>query len=232
MGFPTTVSMNLVSLHFVLFFQPAPHFSKGMVVGWGALSPLSKLSGWAPGPAGDMANGARGWILWTSLGIMCADSFISLIPVVADYVNDFISKDHSVVGEDITNIHETETEDRLVPMSWVLTGVTTSVIIGTILVWVVFGHDGIKPWATILGFVLGGMLSIIGCVGSMCPRLLQLTRPSQSPCSRRNRFEPSFWSRQDIAVILRLDTARECRRKYHRRRSGRSGSTTVSWFNK
>lgn len=140
-----------------------------MIVGWAVLSPLSKLSGWAPGPVGDMTNGARGWILWTSLGIMCADSFVSLVPVLADYINNFISKrrkDYSVVDE---GNHEPETEDRLVPMSWVLTGVTISVIVGTLLVWIVFGHDGIKPWATVIGFILGGMLSIIGCVYLICP---------------------------------------------------------------
>jgi OPT oligopeptide transporter protein len=147
-----------------------------MVVGWAVLSPLSKLSGWAPGPVGDMANGARGWILWTSLGIMCADSLVSLMPVIVDYVNDFIlmrQKHHSAIDEDNIDTHETshetETEDRLVPMTWVLTGVTTSVLIGSILVWIVFGDDGIKPWATILGFMLGGMLSIIGYVCSLCP---------------------------------------------------------------
>ncbi|KAF7320213.1 hypothetical protein MKEN_00805800 [Mycena kentingensis (nom. inval.)] len=62
MGFSTTVSMAL-----------------GMIVGWGILSPISKLSGWAPGPVGDMTNGARGWILWTSLAIMCSDSLVSLM---------------------------------------------------------------------------------------------------------------------------------------------------------
>jgi hypothetical protein len=114
-----------------------------------------------------MSNGARGWILWTSLGIMCADSFVSLIPVIADYVNDLLSKrqkDYSAV-DDVK--HETETEDRLVPISWVLTGATASVFAGTFLVWIVFGHDGIKPWATILAFILGSMLSIIGYVSSI-----------------------------------------------------------------
>ena len=138
-----------------------------MVVGWAVLSPLSKLSGWAPGPVGDMTNGARGWILWTSLGIMCADSFVSLFPVVVDYINAFISKqrkDYVAVDEGNTDTHETETDDRLVPMSWVLAGVIISVLIGTIIVWIVFGRDDVKPWATVLGFILGGMLSIIGCV--------------------------------------------------------------------
>jgi len=58
--------------------------------------------------------------------------------------------------------HETETEDRLVPTSWVLYGLLVSVVVGTVLVWIVFGQEGIKPWATLLGFILGGMLSIIG----------------------------------------------------------------------
>lgn len=43
MGFPTTASMNL-----------------GMLCGWAFLAPLSKLSGWAPGPVGSTVNGARG----------------------------------------------------------------------------------------------------------------------------------------------------------------------------
>ncbi|KAG6813404.1 hypothetical protein H0H92_011382 [Tricholoma furcatifolium] len=148
MGFPTTLSMNL-----------------GMFVGWAILSPLSKLSGWAPGPVGDMATGARGWILWTSLGIMCADSFVSLLPVLVEYVVDLFSKrDKSQAhAENSTMDHnETETEDRLVPASWVIGGLGLSIFVGTILVWLVFGHDGIKPWATVLGYILGGMLSIFG----------------------------------------------------------------------
>lgn len=131
-----------------------------MLVGWAILSPLSKLSGWAPGPVGDMSNGARGWILWTSLGIMCADSFVSLLPVLYEYTMKAIKQSDLGVSPDSDN--ETETEDRLVPMKWVTRGLLGSIVIGTGLVWLVFGHEGIKPWATILGFILGGMLSIIG----------------------------------------------------------------------
>ncbi|KAL1708200.1 OPT oligopeptide transporter protein-domain-containing protein [Schizophyllum commune] len=71
MGFPTTLSMNL-----------------GMFVGWAILSPISKHNGWAPGPVGDMTTGARGWILWTSLAIMCTDSLVSLLPVIYEYIVD------------------------------------------------------------------------------------------------------------------------------------------------
>ncbi|KAJ7756510.1 OPT oligopeptide transporter protein-domain-containing protein [Mycena maculata] len=143
MGFPTTLSMSL-----------------GMLLGWAILSPLAKLSGWAPGPVGDMTDGARGWILWTSLAIMCADSLVSLLPVIAEYVAGLLPQRgqavHAKEDDDI------ETEERLVPNSWVVGGVLVSVIVGTFLVWIVFGNDGIKPWATLLGFLLGGLLSILG----------------------------------------------------------------------
>ncbi|PPR00882.1 hypothetical protein CVT24_000367, partial [Panaeolus cyanescens] len=146
MGFPTTMSMNL-----------------GMLTGWAFLSPLSKLMGWAPGSVGDMSNGARGWILWISLGIMCADSVISLLPVVFEYtINSVRNYRRGGYTELSSRNHETETEDRLVPTSWVIIGVISSISVGTVLVWVVFGEEGIKPWATLLGYILGGFLSIIG----------------------------------------------------------------------
>lgn len=150
MGFSTMVSMNL-----------------GMFVGWAVLSPLSKLSGWAPGPVGDMSNGARGWILWVALGIMCTDSLVSLVPVVWEFICDFVRplrSSYSRIGENrpAKVDHEDETPDRLVPMSWVSVGLSVSIVVGTILVWIVFGHDGIKPWATVIGFFLGGLLSVIG----------------------------------------------------------------------
>lgn len=134
--------------------------SLGMLLGWGVLSPLSKLSGWAPGPVGDMTDGARGWILWTSLAIMCADSLVSLLPVVVEYLVELFPRrgQETRAKED----YDTETEDRLVPNTWVVGGLLVSVILGTLLVWIVFGDDGIKPWATLLSFALGGLLSILG----------------------------------------------------------------------
>ncbi|EIW84353.1 OPT oligopeptide transporter [Coniophora puteana RWD-64-598 SS2] len=144
MGFPTTLSMNL-----------------GMLVGWGILSPIAKHAGWAPGPVGDMSTGARGWILWVSLAIMCADSAVSLLPVVHEYALKLLpshNKDGAGEMEDL----EVESEDRLVPFRWVGYGLGGSVVFGTVLVWAVFGDEGIKPWATLLGFVMGGLLSILG----------------------------------------------------------------------
>ncbi|KIY73454.1 oligopeptide transporter [Cylindrobasidium torrendii FP15055 ss-10] len=143
MGYPVTLSMNF-----------------GMLTGWAILSPLSKHMGWAPGPVGSMTDGARGWILWISLAIMCADSLVSLLPVVAGYAKDVFGP---YLGWSTTAKEDNEVEppERLVPGSWVVIGWAVSVAVGTVLVWAVFGHDGIKPWATFLGFVLGGLLSVL-----------------------------------------------------------------------
>ncbi|KAH9058338.1 OPT oligopeptide transporter protein-domain-containing protein [Lactarius vividus] len=144
MGFPTTLSMNL-----------------GMLVGWGILSPLSKHYNWAPGPVGDMTTGARGWILWTSLAIMSSDSLVALIPVVWEYASKLIEK-HDVDGHGSDHDLDDETDDRLVPTRWVLWGIACSTAAGILVVWLVFGGEGIKPWATAISFILGTLLSILG----------------------------------------------------------------------
>ncbi|KAI0259895.1 OPT oligopeptide transporter [Gloeopeniophorella convolvens] len=144
MGFPTTLSMNL-----------------GMLVGWGILSPLSKYYEWAPGPVGDMTTGARGWILWTSLAIMSSDSLVALVPVAWEYVINLVTK-RGAAAQGSEDDHEVETEDRLVPRRWVLWGIGASVVSGIFVVWLVFGKEGIKPWATLISFVTGALLSILG----------------------------------------------------------------------
>lgn len=68
------------------------------------------------------------------------------------------------IGDAVTDDKEVETEDRLVPTRWVIWGSTGSVVSGTILVWLVFGHEGIKPWATVIGYIMGALLSVLGYV--------------------------------------------------------------------
>jgi uncharacterized oligopeptide transporter (OPT) family protein len=54
------------------------HMLLGAIVGWGVLSPLAKIKGWAPGAVDDWESGSKGWIVWISLAIMLADSVVSL----------------------------------------------------------------------------------------------------------------------------------------------------------
>lgn len=131
-------------------------------MGWAVLSPLATKEGWATVPVRDMAMGARGWILWVALAIMCTDALVSLLPVVFEVFRGiFLCQPFGRPAK------ESETEDRLVPNTWVMGGLVVSIACGTMLVWVVFGSEGIKPWATFLGFLLGGTLSIIGYVSGL-----------------------------------------------------------------
>lgn len=157
-----------------------------MLVGWGILSPLAKYKGWAPGAVGmsnplpfsktkyyltprwydfsaSMQDGARGWILWVALAIMSAESVISLVPVALELVRSIqrIGTSPQPSAED-SGEQDIEPEERLVPIKWVLYGIGTSLLGGTSLVWFVFGSEGIKPWATVLGFALGAVLSLLG----------------------------------------------------------------------
>ena len=57
---------------------------------------------------------------------------------------------------------EIEPPERLVPLSWVQWGLGGSGLLGVLLVWWVFGSDGIHPWATAIGLVLASVLALIG----------------------------------------------------------------------
>ena len=138
-----------------------------MFVGWAILSPISKHAEWAPGHVGDQTNGARGWILWVALAIMSADSLISVIPVAAEFathLNPFKNWTEPPADEIDSDSDSGEVEPpiRLVPKNWIVAGVYTSVIGGTFVIWLVFGNEGIRWWATILSFGLGGVLSLLG----------------------------------------------------------------------
>lgn len=57
---------------------------------------------------------------------------------------------------------EHEPPERLVPLSWVVWGLGISGVLGVGLVWFVFGHDGIQPWATAVGLILASGLAVVG----------------------------------------------------------------------
>lgn len=77
---PFRVVSDSETLDIGIIMGPATtfHMLLGAIVGWGILSPLAKIKGWAPGPVDDWESGSKGWIVWISLAIMLADSVISL----------------------------------------------------------------------------------------------------------------------------------------------------------
>lgn len=142
-----------------------------MLVGWGLLSPLSKYMEWAPGPVGDMTTGARGWILWVSLSIMVTDSLVSLAPIVFGAMRKLLlgfgnrrprTRDSGVDEDGDSDQDEPHSPSELVPQKWITWGLSGTTVLGIVLVWFVFGAEGIKPWATFFGFIFGGVLSILG----------------------------------------------------------------------
>ena len=86
---------------------------------------------------------------------MCSDSIVSLMPMLVEFVTQ------SRESHDGSDDFEVETPDRLVPLRWVYWGFGTSVTVGTFMLWTVFGSDGIKPWASLLGYMIGGLLSVL-----------------------------------------------------------------------
>lgn len=113
-----------------------------------------------------MEDGARGWILWVALAVMCAESVVSLLPVILEFAKGLEKAVRRLGagrnGEDADTSDEEESEERLVPNSWIVQGIAASVVVGTAIVWAIFGADGIRPWATILAFGIGSVLGLLG----------------------------------------------------------------------
>ncbi|KAK4060695.1 hypothetical protein Trihar35433_10103 [Trichoderma harzianum] len=71
-------SLAYVGQGIIMGTETTLHMTLGAIIGWGVLSPLAKVKGWAPGPVDDWENGSKGWIVWVSLAIMLVDAVVSL----------------------------------------------------------------------------------------------------------------------------------------------------------
>lgn len=105
--------------------------------------------------------------MWVALAIMTTESVTSLLPVASELVR--ISRAWHKMSEtthEYDSDGETEPAERLVPMRHALWGLFASALLGTLIIRTVFGADGIKAWATLIGFLLAAFLSFLGCVAS------------------------------------------------------------------
>lgn len=71
-------SLAYVGQGIIMGTETTLHMTLGAVIGWGILSPLAKMKGWAPGSVDDWEKGSKGWIVWVSLAIMLVDAVVSL----------------------------------------------------------------------------------------------------------------------------------------------------------
>ncbi|CEP11788.1 hypothetical protein [Parasitella parasitica] len=164
MGLPTTLSMLL-----------------GCVVGWGVLSPVAFFAGWAPGPIDDWKTGSKGWILWISLGVMIAESCVSLLVVFVRAIVQTVRRkqeerlytsvsngDESIQEEMIEHVFQEEVVDVDAPMSQQVSGkVATIGLIASsalcaVMVRAVFGADAMPLGMTVISILIAMFLSVLG----------------------------------------------------------------------
>ncbi|ORE19289.1 OPT superfamily oligopeptide transporter [Rhizopus microsporus] len=148
MGLPTTLSMLL-----------------GCVVGWGILSPLAHHAGWAPGPVDDWKNGSKGWILWISLGVMIAESCVSLLVVLMRAIVKTYRHQQVRQEEEQTVVEQDEVDappEEQVPHIVTILGLILSTLSCIYLVNVVFGPDVLPKTMTLLAVAVAMFLSILG----------------------------------------------------------------------
>jgi OPT family oligopeptide transporter len=148
MGVPTTLSMLL-----------------GAFVGWGILGPIAKSSGWADGPINDWKTGAKGWILWISLGVMISESLINLGILTYKEVKNFIVKykllGYSEVNKDLSsdNNDNSENEEPIIPNWLLITGLALSFLLCLVSIKYLFHNIPIS--SILISILLGCLLSIL-----------------------------------------------------------------------
>ncbi|KAI9272059.1 OPT oligopeptide transporter protein-domain-containing protein [Helicostylum pulchrum] len=160
MGLPTTLSMLL-----------------GCVVGWGILSPIAFYAGWASGPVDDWKTGSKGWILWISLGVMIADSCVSLLVVLVrsfvklfrPSVEEIRLDDQSTQDENGEEFIEVEDDvevdapkSQQVSIRVAVGGLILSTISCVYLVRAVFGPEVLPKSMTLVAVIVAMFLSILG----------------------------------------------------------------------
>lgn len=175
-GFWFTPSLNYIGQGIIMGLPTTVSMTAGAIVGWAVLSPLAYYKGWAPGHPLDTENGSKGWILWISLAVMCSESIIGLVALVASNgIRDLKSMaarkrrqqndddndqegDHAELDDDTDH----EPPHRQTPKTWVVSGLVASTLIAVVLIYIAFGPKGISPWATLLGIILASLFAILG----------------------------------------------------------------------
>jgi hypothetical protein len=177
---------------------------------------------------------------------MIAESIISLLPITISYATKLISHRRqrsagSKVFAPASPRHTGHTDDdyfdppdaedeedpeheppeRLVPLSWVYWGLAGSGVLGVVLVWVVFGADGIHPWATAVGLVLASVLSLIGVRALGETDLNPVSLLIRYVCQKRLIVHLGIGHRKDQSTSFCGAATGQCRCKYHRGRGSR-----------
>lgn len=85
LGWYVSPSLSYVGQGMIMGLRPALSMGVGALLAWGILAPLAMRMGWAPGPVSSWTDGAKGWVVWVSLGIMLGESVVTLGSTVMRY---------------------------------------------------------------------------------------------------------------------------------------------------
>ncbi|PVU97288.1 hypothetical protein BB561_000617 [Smittium simulii] len=161
-------SLSFAGQGIIMGLPTTSHMLLGAIVGWGVLSPLAKLKGWAPGDVSDWKNGSRGWILWISLAIMIVDSIASLSILIFDEIyslykdtNSFtflVGSPHSRPSSNFSFESNGKNPIKDVPLSVGWVGLAISALICAIIMQHLFG---ISLLMTLIAVILACFLAIL-----------------------------------------------------------------------
>ncbi|KAK2017504.1 OPT superfamily oligopeptide transporter [Colletotrichum eremochloae] len=82
---PGYVSIGLIVPPVTTFWIVA-----GCIVGWGILSPIASVRGWAPGPVSDWESGSRGWIMWIAVALILGDTAVTVFTMLLRTLSDVL----------------------------------------------------------------------------------------------------------------------------------------------
>lgn len=176
-GFWFTPSLNYIGQGIIMGLPTTVSMTAGAIVGWAVLSPMAYYNGWAKGHPLDSEDGSKGWILWISLAIMCSESIVGLVALVASNgIQDLkslvvTSKQRRQQQSEASGAHESAEDEadsdhepphRNTPKTWVMSGLMGSTLVAVMLIYMAFGAEGISPWATLLSIILASLFAILG----------------------------------------------------------------------
>ncbi|KAJ4860133.1 OPT oligopeptide transporter protein domain-containing protein [Trichoderma breve] len=182
-------SLAYVGQGIIMGTETTLHMTLGAIIGWGVLSPLAKMKGWAPGPVDDWENGSKGWIVWVSLAIMLVDAVVTLAVLQRRFRHSRIaslfrtSHQYSPIPSEAREEEEQEQDDddddqvspaqeedrglddaptnQQIHSKVVFWGLLASILICVLSTQIVFGHL-VPLYAIVIAVLMALVLSIMG----------------------------------------------------------------------
>lgn len=104
-----------------------------------------------------------GWIIWPALAIMMAEALVSLSTVTLTSLASYLRARRRLRSPpNRTDDPETETQEDELSLKWVVVGMTASSVLCIVLVYAVFGNEGMRWWATVVALLLACLFSLLG----------------------------------------------------------------------